>query len=359
MSNRCSLVPNVGTLHRRNNSLPFRKPQVSLAKESSDMSTVRVAAAAYTMKQHSTFAAYAQRIEAWVERAAVCDVLVFPEYAALEMASIGADAPMDLPTAFERTLAYGNEAAELFGRLAAQYDCTILAPSGPAFEGPATRTDGAFDGTSKANAVRTNIAVQESTLQGEAPSTPRFDRPILNRAVLYGPRGVIGHQDKQIVTPTDRQQWHLSSPTSPNLHRFATTHAILGVLICYDSEFPLLARRLAVQGVEILLVPSFTSSVAGYHRVRIGSMARALESQCVVVHAPLIGASEWLPGIGQGYGTAGIYGPPDGYWPETGIIDIGTMNTPGWTYADIDLDRVKQSRESGAVLTFSDWGKSQ
>lgn len=330
-----------------------------LAKTWSDMSTVRVAAAAYTMKQHPTFAAYAARIEAWVKRAAACDVLVFPEYAALEMALIGADAPIDLPAAFERTLAYHNHAAELFGRLAAQYDCTILAPSGPAFEESVVRSDGALRKTSDVTTAWTKPAVHESALADDVPRHAGFDRPILNRAVLYGSRGVIGHQDKQIVTPTDRQQWHLSSPNSPHLRPFSTPNAILGVLICYDSEFPLLARRLAVQGVEILLVPSFTSSVAGYHRVRIGAMARALESQCVVVHAPLIGASEWLPSIGKGHGTAGVYGPPDGYWPETGIIDIGTMNTPGWTYADIDLERVKQSRESGVVLTFTDWEQSE
>jgi hypothetical protein len=69
------------------------------------------------------------------------------------------------------------------------------------------------------------------------------------------------------------------------------------VLICYDAEFPLLGRALMEAGVEILLVPSCTEALSGYWRVRVGAMARALEGQCVVVHAPTVGPADWSPAV--------------------------------------------------------------
>ena len=144
----------------------------------------------------------------------------------------------------------------------------------------------------------------------------------------------------------------------PGLRVFDTPVGRLGVAICYDSEFPLIARRLAEAGVEILLVPSCTDTVAGFNRVRIGAMARALESQCIVVHAPTVGAVDWNPALDENRGRAAIYAPPDGLWPETGILAEGGMDAPGWVKATVDLDRVAESRRDGRVLPFRHWPES-
>ena len=58
------------------------------------------------------------------------------------------------------------------------------------------------------------------------------DRPV-NRATLYSPSGIVGHQDKQIMTRFEREDWDVR-PGNP-LQLFETPFARIGVVICYDS----------------------------------------------------------------------------------------------------------------------------
>ncbi|MCG6111153.1 MAG: carbon-nitrogen hydrolase family protein [Paracoccus sp.] len=274
---------------------------------------MKIAAAAYPIDWFDTFDAYADKLTRWVAEAQA-DLLVFPEYGAMELASLGGAAVAgDLEASLHAVAALGPQVHALHADLATRHGCHILGASGPVFDGA---------------------------------------RPV-NRAVLYGPDGVIGHQDKQIMTRFEREDWDVTG--APGLRVFDTALGRIGVLICYDSEFPLLGRILAEAGAEILLVPSCTDTVAGFTRVRIGAMARALECQCVVVQAPTVGPCDWMPALDENRGRAAIYGPPDGFWPETGIIAEGSMDAPGWVRAQIDLSRVRTSRAEGAVLPFAHW----
>ncbi|MFN4060676.1 MAG: carbon-nitrogen hydrolase family protein [Paracoccus hibiscisoli] len=274
---------------------------------------MKIAAAAYPIDWFDTFDAYADKLTRWVAEAQA-DLLVFPEYAAMELASLGGAAVAgDLEASLHEVARHWPAVQALHADLATRHGCHILGASGPVFDGA---------------------------------------RPV-NRAVLYGPDGVIGHQDKQIMTRFEREDWDVIG--APGLRVFDTALGRIGVLICYDSEFPLLGRILAEAGAEILLVPSCTDTVAGFTRVRIGAMARALESQCVVVQAPTVGPCDWMPALDENRGRAAIYGPPDGFWPETGIIAEGSMDAPGWVRAQIDLSRVRTSRAEGAVLPFAHW----
>jgi predicted amidohydrolase len=72
-----------------------------------------------------------------------------------------------------------------------------------------------------------------------------------------------------------------------------------------------------------------------------------------------VGDVDWNPAIDVNHGRAAIYGPPDGFWPETGIIAEGAMDEPGWVMARIDLSRVARSRADGAVLPFAHWPESE
>ncbi|WP_017999657.1 carbon-nitrogen hydrolase family protein [Paracoccus sp. N5] len=279
--------------------------------------TVRIAAAAYPFDWLADFDAYRAKISAWVLDAADCDLLVFPEYGAMELASLGGRAVAgDLEASLHEVARHEAARDALHAELAAQHGLHILAASGPVFEGP---------------------------------------RPV-NRAVLFGPAGRIGHQDKQVMTRFEREEWDVTG--APGLRVFDTAVGRLGVLICYDSEFPLLGRALAEAGVEVILVPSCTDTVAGYNRVRIGAMARALESQCVVVQAPTVGDVDWSPAVDENRGAAAIYAPPDGLWPESGVVAEGAMDAPGWVKASVDLDRVAASRRDGRVLPFAHWGET-
>ncbi len=280
------------------------------------MRHVTIAAAAYPLDWLDDWAAYEAKVRAWVEQAARdgADLLVFPEYGAMELASLGgAEVAADLEAALMEVVRHRPAMEALFAGLAQAHELYILAPSGPVIEG------------------------------GKR----------LNRASFFGPGGPIGSQDKAIMTRFEREDWDVAGGAGLTL--FDTALGKIGVVICYDSEFPLLSRALAEAGAEILLVPSATDTVAGYSRVRVGAMARALENQCVTVQAPTCGPAEWCPAIDENRGAAALYGPPDRGWPETGVIAQGAMDEPGWVIGTVDLDLVALSRADGGVLPFAHW----
>ena len=277
---------------------------------------VTIAAAAYPLDWFDTFAEYETKITKWVTEATAsgAQLLVFPEYAAMELASLGGKAAAaDLEGALSEVAGHRPAADALHARLAAQHGVYILGGSGPVFTG---------------------------------------NRPV-NRASLFGPTGLLGHQDKQIMVRFERDEWDVVA--GPGLALFDTPIGKIGITICYDSEFPLLSRRLAEAGAEILLAPSCTETWAGYNRVRVGAMARALENQCVAVQAPLVGLADWCAGCEENTGRAGIYGPPDRGWPAEGVLAEGTRDTPGWTYATISRQLITDTRKDGGVLNFLHW----
>jgi predicted amidohydrolase len=279
---------------------------------------MRIAAAAYPLDFHANAAAWEAKLSDWVARgAAQADLLVFPEYAAMELASLdGAAVAAALEPSLRAAARHRKAADAHLAGLAIRHGVHILGPSGPVFD-------------------------------------PALGPRPVNRASLFGPQGVIGVQDKQIMTRFEAEDWDVH-PGGP-LRVFDTGLARIGVLICYDAEFPLLARALVEAGAEVLLVPSCTDSLSGYSRVRVGAMARALEGQCVVVHAPTTGRADWCPAVDVNVGRAAIYGPPDTGLSGTGILAEGGSDTPGWTVAQVDLAALARLRDAGDVLTRRDW----
>ncbi|MBN2760351.1 MAG: amidohydrolase, partial [Rhodobacteraceae bacterium] len=179
---------------------------------------MKIAAAAYPIDFLSDWDAYAAKLSAWVATGAAtgADLLVFPEYGSMELASLGGAAiAANLETALGEVMRHAPRVDDLHCDLAAQHKVHILGASAPAKAGAS--------------------------------------RPV-NRATLYGPDGVIGYQDKQIMTRFEREDWHIA-PGTDGLRVFETSLGRIGILICYDAEFPLLARALAEAGAEILLVP--------------------------------------------------------------------------------------------------------
>ena len=281
---------------------------------------ITLAAAAYPLDWFEDWAAYEAKITRWVSEAAGqgAQLLVFPEYGAMELASLGGAAVAADPEGALREVDRHRAAArDLHLRLAARHQVHILTGSGPAY--------------------------------GLAHAA---GRPV-NRASLVGPTGLLGHQDKAMMTRFERDEWNIVA--GEGLAVFETDLGRIGVLICYDSEFPLLGRALAEAGVEILLVPSATEALAGFTRVRVGAMARALEGQMIVVHAPMVGTAPWCAGMEQGTGAASVYGPPDRGFPATGILAEGRLDAPGWVYAEVSTAAVAEVRADGMVLTLRHW----
>lgn len=286
---------------------------------------MRIATAAYPLDLLPDWAAYAEKQIAWVREAAGqgADLLVFPEYGRMELAGLaGPDVAGDLEASLHAAFHLAEKADHLMADLAEGYGVHILCPSGPVFEEDA-------------------------------------DRPV-NRAWLLGPEpgaNFLGYTDKQVMTRFERETWNVV-PGEP-LQVIDTPLGRIGVLICYDAEFPLLGRALVEQGADLLLVPSCTDALAGYSRVRIGAMARALEGQCVVAHSPTTGAAPWSPAVDENVGAAGIYGPPDLGFPPTGVIAQGDFDEPGWVIADVDLGAVGRVRREGAVFNRAHWPESE
>jgi predicted amidohydrolase len=280
---------------------------------------MRIAAAAYPLDFMADLGAWEAKMSAWVAEAAGqgAELLVFPEYGAMELAALdGAAAAADLEGSLRVAARHRPAADAALARLAVTHGVHVLGPSGPVFD-------------------------------------PEFGPRPVNRATLFGPSGVIGHQDKRMMTRFEAEDWDVV-PGGP-LRVFDTALGRLGVLICYDSEFPLLGRALAEAGAVVLLAPSCTETLAGFTRVRVGSMARALENQCVVVHAPLVGMAPWCPAVDVNRGRAAIYGPPDRGWPETGILAETGMDAPGWVIAEVDPEAIARVRRDGGVLNHRDW----
>ncbi len=179
------------------------------------------------------------------------------------------------------------------------------------------------------------------------------DGRFVNRAHLFRPDGSHDWQDKLQMTRFEREQWHISA--GEEIKVLDTAFGKVGVAVCYDSEFPLLVRRQVEAGARLILVPSCTDTEAGFHRVRIGSQARALENQCFVAQSPTIGKAPWSEAVDVNTGRAAIYTPVDYGYPDDGILVMGEANQPGWVVATLDLDALDTVRAQGQVFNHRDW----
>lgn len=282
---------------------------------------MKIATSAYPLDPLQTWAEYATKIDNWVAEAAGhgAELLIFPEYSAMELSMLdGPEVAGDLERSLRSVSDKIAEADDLHADLAARYKVHICAGSAPVYD---------------------------------AALGPR---PV-NRARLFSPGGGRGFQDKQIMTRYERDPMDMAG-CAP-LKIFDTSLGRLGILICYDSEFPLLGR--ALSEVDVLLVPSCTEALSGYWRVRIGAMARALENQCVAAMSSLVGEAPWTEVADLTTGMGGIFGPPDVGFPETGVLAEGNLGKPGWTYAEIAPAAIAHVRKDGRVLNRSHWSEQQ
>ncbi|MCY0967432.1 carbon-nitrogen hydrolase family protein [Parathalassolituus penaei] len=282
------------------------------------MTRITVAAAQYPISFFGHWREYHDKLDHEVRSAARLGarLLVFPEYASLELASLLGEAVYrDLHQQLVAVQELWPEVLELHQELARRYDVMILGASFPVLE------DGHF----------------------------------YNRAVLYSPDGVLGWQDKMIMTRFETEQWGISA--GRELRVIPTDIGPLAVNICYDSEFPLLARQQVEAGARLILVPSCTDTEAGFNRVKIGCQARALENQCYVVQAPTFGTALWSPALDENTGVASIYTPVDYGFPDNGILASGDSQQPGWVMAELDLDALETVRQQGQVYNHRDWSR--
>lgn len=183
----------------------------------------------------------------------------------------------------------------------------------------------------------------------------RTERGVVNRSWLVAPSGEAAHQDKLMLTPYERGP--LGLVPGEGLGVFDTALGCLGVLICYDAEFPLLARNLVEAGMDVLLVPCCTDTAAGQTRVRQSARARAIEGQIAVVQAPLVGRVRGCEVIDISTGRPAIFGPPDSGFPADGILAQGEADRRGAVTATLDMEALARVRREGQVTNRADWDR--
>jgi predicted amidohydrolase len=181
----------------------------------------------------------------------------------------------------------------------------------------------------------------------------RDGQRIVNRAPLIAPSGAVAYQDKHVMTRFEAEEWGVSPGQPPAL--FETPWGRIGIAICFDSEFPNLIRAQVEAGAWLILVPSCTDTLHGFHRIRIAAAARAMENQCFVCIAPTVGEAPWSGALDHNRGYAAAFGPVDRGFPEDGILARGALDAPECVYADLDSARLTSVRQDGAVRNHASW----
>jgi predicted amidohydrolase len=279
------------------------------------MDRIRVAALQYFIRPVQTFGQFRDQVEALVETAADyhCQLAVFPEYFTIQLLTLGnIRRPIE-----EQVRDLANQVPaflELMSGLARKHRLYILAGSIPVID----------DG-------------RES---------------VYNDSFFFSPSGNVGVQGKLHMTRFEREDWKISP--RDKLKIFETEFGRMAVTICYDVEFPEIARAAARLGANILLVPSCTDERQGFLRVRYCAQARSIENQMYVIQAHTVGSLPMVPAVSLNYGQAAILTPSDFAFSRDGILGEGTPNQEMMVIGELNLETIMSTRASGTVLPLQD-----
>lgn len=175
---------------------------------------------------------------------------------------------------------------------------------------------------------------------------------LYNVAHLFYPDGRIGEQAKLHITPTEVDEWNMSS--GDDFKIFDTDKGKIAILTCYDIEFPEIVRMAKAKGADVIFCPSCTDDRHGFHRVRYTSHARAIENQIYVVVTGTVGSLPTVDFMRANFGQAAVITPNDIPFPPKGIMVEGELNNDMVVTADLDLSLLYEVRERGAVTTWRD-----
>lgn len=279
----------------------------------SKKSWVRIGLVQWLMRRANNLEAFFDNVEFFVDAVSdyKSDFLLFPElFNATLMSEFN---KLDSATAIRKLASYTEEIRQKMVQFALEYNINIIAGSMPLVE---------EDGT------------------------------LYNVSYLCRRDGTYETQYKIHPTPSEVKDWGMKG--GDKLKVFETDIGKIGILICYDSEFPELSRILADQGMEILFVPSSTDLQSGYQRVRICSQARAIENECYVAVTGSVGHVPRVVNMDLQYSQGAIFSPSDFAFPQNAIIAEGTPNSEMTIIADVDLDLLKELHTQGSVRNLKD-----
>tara|TARA_R110000787_G_scaffold22588_2_gene65438 strand:- start:10987 stop:12513 length:1527 start_codon:yes stop_codon:yes gene_type:complete len=195
-----------------------------------------------------------------------------------------------------------------------------------------------------------SISYNINIISGSMPEMR--DGRLYNVGYLCRRDGTTERYEKLHVTPDEAKVWGMQGGNI--LKAYDTDCGKIGVLICYDSEFPELSRLLADEGMDILFVPFLTDTQNGYSRVRHCSQARAIENECYVAIAGSVGNLPNVENMDIQFAQSMVFTPCDFSFPTNGIKAEATPNTEMILIADVDIDLLRELNQFGAVKNLRD-----
>jgi len=196
------------------------------------------------------------------------------------------------------------------------------------------------------------ISYNVNIISGSMPVFESETNDLYNVSYLLHRDGRIDEYRKVHITPNERKYYGMKGGNE--IRVFDTDCGKIGLVICYDVEFPELPRILADQGMKILFVPYLTDTQNAYIRVRHCAAARAIENECYVAIAGCVGN---LPGVNNmdiQFGQAAVFTPSDFAFPSNAIKGEATPNTEMTLIVDVDLNLLKDLHHNGSVQVMND-----
>ena len=184
-------------------------------------------------------------------------------------------------------------------------------------------------------------------------SMPYLEDGILYNAGFLCKRDGTNEVYKKIhITPNEVFHWGITGGST--IQTFDTDCGKIGIVICYDIEFPELSRLMADDGMDILFVPFLTDTQNGYTRVKCCAQARAIENECYVAIAGCVGNLPKVNNMDIQYAQSAVFTPSDFAFPSNGIKAEATPNTEMTLIVDVDIDLLKELHEHGSVKILKD-----
>ena len=273
---------------------------------------VRVCAVQWQMRAINNFEEFTQQVAFYVDVASDyrCDFVAFPELFTLELLRLVK--PTGPGRAARQLASYTPQYLELMTDLAVRYHVNIVGGS-------------------------------QFTLEGDQ---------LYNIAYLFRRDGTIGKQYKIHVTPNERRWWGIGAGSRQEV--FDTDRGKIAINVCYDVEFPELARYAAQQGARLLFVPFNTNDSHGYYRVRHCSQARCIENHLYTIISGCVGHLPFVENADIHYAQSAVLSPCDISFGQAGVAAEASANIAQMVMHDVDIELVRRHRHAGTTMNWKD-----
>lgn len=274
--------------------------------------SARIGCVQWQMRSLGSVEELIQQVEFFIDALSdyQCDMALLPEF--FNAPLMGIEPHQTSIDAIKALAEFSDEIVEAIARLAVSYNINIIAGSMPVVE----------------------------------------DNQLYNVAYFCRRDGTVESQYKIHPTPYEKRAWIMQGGDKLNV--FDTDFGKIGILICYDIEFPELARLQSEQGMQLLFVPFWTDTKNAYLRVRCCAQARAIENECYVAIAGSVGNLPKVDGADIQYAQSAVFSPSDFSFPHDAIMAETTPNTEMTLIVDLDLEKLNTLQNEGSVRNFLD-----